>query len=97
MLDQGGKERDMPLKLLPSLLLIAAFPLAGCWPEDGGNRVQGWDASQREAWYFATQGSRLMPRAWFDALADARTGQPFATVESLARYGFLPPPGQGGR
>lgn len=97
MLDPGGKERDMPLKPLPGLLLIAAFPLASCWPEDGGDRVQGWDASQREAWYFATQGSRLMPRAWFDALADARTGKPFATVESLARYGFLPPPKGSGR
>lgn len=81
----------MTIKPLSGLLLMAAFPLAGCWPE-WSDRVQGWDAGQREAWYFATQGSRLMPRAWFDALVDATTGQPFATVESLAGYGFLPPP-----
>lgn len=85
--------RKMFRKPLPALLLIAALPLAAGWLHAAGDDpVQGWTASQRNAWYFATQGSRLMPRAWFDALEDADTGQPFGTVESLSRYGFLPPP-----
>ena len=53
---------------------------------------QGWSPQQREAWYFATQGSRLMPRAWFDALERADADQPFGDIDHLSRFGFLPPP-----
>ena len=83
------------LKTPPLLagILAAALATAGC--RNNGETVQAdqdWSPQQREAWYFATQGSRLMPRAWFDALERADADQPFGDIDYLSRFGFLPPP-----
>ena len=47
-------------------------------------RVQGWSVADRDGWYYATQGSRLMPLAWFDALERAESTAPFADEAHLA-------------
>ncbi|MFN4274546.1 MAG: di-heme-cytochrome C peroxidase [Aliihoeflea sp.] len=53
--------------------------------------LQGWSKDDRESWYFATQGSRLMPTSWFRAI-NLPDGSAFATTENLHRYGFLAAP-----
>jgi hypothetical protein len=52
---------------------------------------QGWTSEEREAMYFGTQGSRLIPKSWLDAL-EIDDGTAFASVENLMTYGLLAPP-----
>ncbi|TCH99895.1 hypothetical protein EJV46_04310 [Roseococcus sp. SYP-B2431] len=57
---------------------------------------QNWTEDQRAWFYHASQGTRLMPLAWFLALEQpgvSLVGSPrFAAPEYLARFGFLPDP-----
>ena len=57
---------------------------------------QNWTDAQRRWFYHTSQGTRLMPMAWFLALEQPElslTGAPrFAAPEHLARFGFLPDP-----
>jgi hypothetical protein len=50
--------------------------------------VQGWSAADRETFYTTSQGSRLMPYAWFKALRRTDIDEPFA-ADKLQRYGYL--------
>lgn len=86
-------------RIPPAAALVAALAAtAACRTgADGIQAGQGWTPDQREAWYFATQGSRLIPRAWFDALEQPGSEQPFGSVDHLSRFGFLPPPDGSGR
>ena len=56
---------------------------------------QGWTVEERETWYRATQGSRLLPRSWFHALERADDERPFAALDHLASFGFLAPEASG--
>lgn len=78
------------LALLP-LALVAG--LVTCKGDKGGLEIgaQGWTETQRNAWYSGTQGSRLMPMAWFTALEQPRTEAPFAAMNHLTQFGFLAP------
>lgn len=46
------------------------------------------DEDQRHAWYHATQGSRLIPEAWYLALKDASSDNLFFSIENLESFGF---------
>lgn len=77
---------------LPLVLLATASALAltSCDEGDTGPDMgQGWSAEDRLNWYSATQGSRLMPKAWFDALEQVGTTDKFKTTANLAQFGFL--------
>ena len=52
-------------------------------------RLQGWSDAQRSAWYEATQGSRLMPWSWIQALEQAGNNQPFLEDEHMAGFRFV--------
>jgi hypothetical protein len=52
---------------------------------------QGWTAEEREAMYFGTQGSRLIPKVWLDELK-TDDGKAFASMDNLTSYGLLEPP-----
>lgn len=77
-----------------ALLLTVPLLLAGCPPNrpDPSAGQQGWSETQRMSWYYGTQGSRLMPLAWFQALERADDPSAFGEIEHLVSYGFLPPP-----
>lgn len=71
----------------------AAFAVAACRPNEtrpDPQFAQGWSPEQQTRWYSATQGSRLMPVAWFRALEQANVEQPFADPANLARFRLLP-------
>lgn len=56
---------------------------------------QGWGEAERQMFYHTTQGTRVVPYAWFLALE--RKGllppqPPFLTDETVERYGLLPDP-----
>jgi len=50
---------------------------------------QGWSAADRDTFYTTSQGSRMMPYAWFKALRRADSNELFA-ADQLQRYGYLP-------
>lgn len=50
-----------------------------------------WTAASRADFYTRDQGSQMIPLAWLQALLQMN-GQPFL-ADSLARYGYLPDPG----
>ena len=76
---------------LVGITALGSLALTGCFFETEGATRQGWTPDQRASWYYGTQGSRLMPAAWFAALT-LPDGSRFADPQNLARYGFLPPP-----
>jgi len=59
-------------------------------PAGPGAGAQGWTEQEQSWWYEATQGSRLMPLAWMQALEQAGSDQPFLADEHMAAFGFLP-------
>ncbi len=75
-------------------LLLLGLPLScgtGGEPAAAGADLgQGWDQARRDAWYEATQGSRLLPWSWAAAL-EADNGGRFFDPVNLTRLRFLPP------
>ena len=50
--------------------------------------AQGWSDADRDTFYTTSQGSHLMPYAWFKALRRMDIDEPFA-ADKLQRYGYL--------
>jgi mono/diheme cytochrome c family protein len=50
---------------------------------------QGWSAADRDAFYTTSQGSLMIPYAWFKALRRLDVDEPFAGSDQLQRYGYL--------
>ena len=80
----GGLTRAGVLTL--ALLLGAT----GCTRTGAPAGPQGWSAVDRNGWYAATQGSRLIPWDWAQALE--RAGEPgkFFDAQWLTRFRLLP-------
>jgi mono/diheme cytochrome c family protein len=51
---------------------------------------QGWTSRQQSDWYEGTQGSRLMPWAWMQALEQPGNQEPFLADAHMAGFRFLP-------
>lgn len=74
---------------LATLAMIAACDAAKSPPERSAD-TQGWSRDQAAAWTQGTQGSRLIPYAWWKALEQADSDRPFADAAFLARFGLQP-------
>lgn len=85
------------LVAIPSLFLLATE----CTPAPGNggptDASQGWGESERIAWYTASQGSRLIPRAWLDALEQPDGTGPFLDPAYIATFRYLPNPNPAGK
>lgn len=53
------------------------------------NLRQGWTSDQRIAWYNSTQGSRLIPLSWLQALEQAGNTNFFLRPDYIASFGYL--------
>ncbi|SEL86464.1 hypothetical protein SAMN05216359_12044 [Roseateles sp. YR242] len=51
---------------------------------------QGWTEAQRQTWYGISQGSRLIPLDWLQALEQADSAQAFLSPEHVQKFRFLP-------
>ncbi len=51
---------------------------------------QGWDDESRAFWYEATQGSRLLPLEWMEALEQPRSTGLFMDPEHIKSHNFIP-------
>lgn len=53
------------------------------------NLAQGWSEDQQQWFWFTAQGSRLMPYAWFLALEQAGSEEPFRSDAHMDQLGYL--------
>jgi hypothetical protein len=91
-LDRSSDEWGEQQVRWSKILLIAVVPLLACI---GCATPRGWTDGQRNAWYVADQGSRLIPQKWIDALeqpggAPVGNGK-FTDPAYLARFNYLLP------
>ena len=92
----------MSICVRKSRCLLFVVTLSASLTQDAGGRPasstrfadQGlqWDADVRAKYYSLDQGSRMMPLAWLQALKRQDGGSFLG--DGLARYGYLPNPGQ---
>jgi hypothetical protein len=83
-------------------LLLATLTIATCIVEELRAQPtptlnyaeQGWSAADRNTFYTTSQGSQMMPFAWFKALRRVDIDSPFA-ADQLLRYGYLRNDGPG--
>jgi hypothetical protein len=88
-----GRRRLFSAAGLGALGVMIWAPSGSAQLEDGAPPPvvyadQGWKQADRDVFYNTSQGSHLMPYAWFKALRRTDTGAPFAGDE-LQRYGYL--------
>jgi hypothetical protein len=50
---------------------------------------QNWSPRDSERFYFTSQGSQVVPYAWFLALEQPDNGRPFRAAENIARFRYL--------
>ena len=51
---------------------------------------QGWDQKERLWWYRTSQGSRLLPLSWMQALEQKNSPKKFLSRQNFLRLGYLP-------
>ena len=76
-------------------LVLAVFVVAiggglSVQAQDPIDLDQNWSPSDREAWYGATQGSRLLPLSWFEALEQPGLTRPFLADDYISSFRYLP-------
>lgn len=76
------------LSALALATAISSFFLSDASAED---LLQGWTEDERNAMYYGSQGSRLIPLSWFEAL-ELEDGTAFSSLDHLTKFGLLPPP-----
>jgi hypothetical protein len=79
--------------LLSLTTFCACFAYAQTPPAGGQADAQGWTPAQQRFWYYTSQGSRLMPLSWFQALEQPQNSQPFLTPAYIQSFGLLFDPG----
>jgi hypothetical protein len=90
-----GSKKWLLTFVLASAVLLGAIRDGRTQPAAAGDvsdvtyAVQGWSAADRDVFYTTSQGSHMMPYAWFKALRRLDIDQPFAG-DRLRRYGYLP-------
>lgn len=81
-------------------LTLILYTLSGCMLAEQTSQPsiyldQGWSETQRQRYYHTSQGTRMLPYAWFMALEQpsldpAQPSPPFHDSGYLATFGFLP-------
>jgi hypothetical protein len=76
-------------------MLVAAADDGRAQPATAGTSTpvvayaaQGWSDADRDTFYTTSQGSHMMPYAWFKALRRLDVDEPFG-ADQLQRYGYL--------
>ena len=75
--------------LLSSAIIRLSVPAAAETTPPLQYARQGWTEDERQAFYTTSQGSHMIPYAWFKALRRLDVDEPFAG-DQLQRYGYLP-------
>lgn len=54
------------------------------------NLDQGWDQKTQQAFWFTSQGSEIVPYAWFLALEQAASTEPLRSDANMLAFGYIP-------
>ncbi|MGO8530182.1 di-heme-cytochrome C peroxidase [Rhizobium leguminosarum] len=87
----------MSVRTLAASLIAATVVACGASVHAAETSPQGWTSAQRDGWYWASQGSRLLPEKWFRALERSGSTEKLSDLKFLASFGYLPPPAGKGR
>lgn len=88
-------ERNHSPRILAALFLVASTSSIsiGATPSLAKDVTvhleQGWSENDRSWWYGVSQGSRLIPLAWLQALEQPGSTTPFLDPENIAKLGYL--------
>ena len=98
--DAPGTHWQSANAVFAALLVLTARPATPVGAEQPGPAPhflnQSWSASDRAWFYTASQGSQIMPYAWFMSLERPDDDRLFVE-DGLARFGYLPNPYDGTR
>lgn len=83
---RGLRDRHLIALLAVGVVAACTVTSSGAKPEP----VQGWTPDEQQRWYSATQGSRMLPLAWFRALEQAEAQAPFLDRPYLTQFRLLP-------
>jgi hypothetical protein len=73
---------------LTSMLgLVLLLPVAHAQDQQYYPETQGWGQSQMRAWYELSQGSRLIPLDWLNAVQN-NDGTPFFSRKAMEAFGY---------
>src|SRR5580704_9386626 len=89
-----GTNMSFHSRIAFSLLILLGFSGVALAQTPGSTDTptyldQGWSETQRQQFYTTTQGSQLIPLAWFLALERPQSEELFV-ADGLSRFGFLP-------
>src|SRR3569832_1577329 len=73
------------LLLLSSVIIAVAAPVLAQTTPPLQYAKQGWTEDERQAFYTTSQGSHMMPYAWYKALRRLDKDEPFG-ADQLQRY-----------
>jgi mono/diheme cytochrome c family protein len=80
---------------LPSLFVAALTASVTSSPAQPAVPVgQNWSEQAQNTWYDATQGSRLIPLSWLQALEQPGGTNPFLADDHIAKFRYLPRSGK---
>lgn len=74
------------MAIMPTILAFSSAKSAA------GITDQGWTTTEQDGFYYGSQGSRLLPETWFEALEQPNNSMPFSNASYLASFGYLPSP-----
>lgn len=66
-------------------IVLCGVGLTGC-----NATKQGWTEEMRQTYYHASQGTKLLPYAWFLALEQATNSQLFLSDDHIRQFGIIP-------
>jgi mono/diheme cytochrome c family protein len=71
---------------------LAGFAATASWADQAAdaNLDQGWSATKKTDWYTRSQGSRLLPLSWLQALEQPDASAPFLERAHIEKFRYLP-------
>lgn len=71
---------------------LAGFAATASWADQAADASldQGWSATRKADWYTRSQGSRLLPLSWLQALEQPDASAPFLDRAHIEKFRYLP-------
>lgn len=68
----------------------APYNISADDPDPVAELGQWWEDNERALWYEASQGSRMLPLEWLEALEQKESNDLFMAADNVKKYNFIP-------